>query len=392
VQPAHPVHPLCQPHPHHGHVEHLGVAAGVGLRAQREHPVDGQRRVAGRPAEVLLDQGAGEPVDAGRHRGVRGEHRARPAHLDRLVEAQPRLRVLADPLQAEEAGVALVGVEDLRLRMAGQRAERPHRPHSPHSQQQLLPEPVLAPATVEPVGDLPQGGLVLLHVGVEQQQRHPAHLGQPDLRGQHPALGQRDGDPDRRPAVLPQQRQRQPVRVGPRVMLLLPAFRGQRLAEVAVPVQQPHPDQRHAQVARGLEMVTGQNAEPAGVLGEGAGDAVLRREVGDRRRGAGELLRAALVPARPGQVPLQLAGCLTEPREVARVGGELGQVLGRHLAEQGGRVPARLGPAGRIDRGEQLAGGGVPGPAEVQHQPAQRGERLRQRGPDNEVADGSHAP
>jgi len=110
VQQRDPVDPLGQPHAHDGHVEHLGVAARVGLRAQREHPVDGQQRVV---VKVLPDQLATEPVDARRDRRVGGEHRAGPAHLDGLLEAQPALGVLADPLQAEEPGVPLVGVEHL---------------------------------------------------------------------------------------------------------------------------------------------------------------------------------------------------------------------------------------------------------------------------------------
>ena len=82
---------------------------------------------------------------------------------------------------------------------------------------------------------------------------------------------------------------------------------------------------------------------------------------------------------------------LTEPGEIAGVSREPGQVLRGHLAEQGGRVAARLRPPGRVDRGEQVPRVGVPGPAEVQHQIAQPGERFRQRGADREAADGSHA-
>ena len=112
---------LREPEAHHRHVEDAGVAALVVLGAEREDPVD---RYAGRPAlcaaEVLLDQVAREPVDAGRHRGVGGEDGAGAGHLERGVEVEARAVLgdgeLADPLEAEEAGVALVGVEDLGLR------------------------------------------------------------------------------------------------------------------------------------------------------------------------------------------------------------------------------------------------------------------------------------
>ena len=182
VQPAHAVDPLRQPHPHHGHVEHAGIAAGVRLRAECEDPIARQRRIFRWPAELALHHLPGEPVDAGRHRGVRGEHRAGPAGGERLVEAEPAGRVLADALQAKEAGVALVGMEDLRLRVPGDRAELPDRAHPADAEQELLAEAVIAAPAVQPVGDLAQRGLVPLHVGVEQQQRYPAHLREPDLR------------------------------------------------------------------------------------------------------------------------------------------------------------------------------------------------------------------
>ncbi len=125
-------------------------APSASTRSQR------QRGVGRGPGEVPLDQVTAEPVDAGGHRGVGGEHRAGPAQLQRLVEAEPLLDVLADALQAEEAGVALVGVEHLGLGVPGHRAERPDRPDAADAEQQLLAQPVIAAAAVQPVGDLAQ--------------------------------------------------------------------------------------------------------------------------------------------------------------------------------------------------------------------------------------------
>ncbi len=169
-----------------------------------------------------------------------------------------------------------VGVEHLGLRMAGDRAEGTHRADAADAEEQLLTEPVLAAAAVEAVGDLVLRGLVLLHVGVEHQQGYPAHLGQPDLRGQQRASGEGHGDLHRLPVRGPEQGQRQPVGVVGRVPLGLPAVGRQRLGEVPVPVQQAHADNRHAKVARGLQVVASQDAETAGVLREHGGDAVFR--------------------------------------------------------------------------------------------------------------------
>ena len=179
-------------------------------------------------------------------------------------------------------------------RVPAQRAERPDRAHPAHAEQQFLAEPVVAAAAVQPVGDLVQVGLVLLHVGVEQQQRDPADLGHPDLRGQLPAHGQAHGDVHRRAGVVAEQFQRQPVRVVGRVPLGLPAVGGQRLGEVTVPVQQADGDQRHAEVARRLQVVARQDAQAARILRQRGGDAVFGGEV--RHRGGAWRIRG---PGRP---------------------------------------------------------------------------------------------
>ena len=112
----------------------------------------------------------------------RGPHR-----LDGLAVGEARvLHELADPLQPEEPGVALVGVEHL-----GVDAERVERAHAADAEEDLLTQPVLGLAAVEPVGDGAQVGSVLLDVGVEQVQRHPS-----DLRLPHPCHQRRAGQVD----------------------------------------------------------------------------------------------------------------------------------------------------------------------------------------------------
>ena len=84
------------------------------------------------------------------HRRVGGEDAAGADRLDRLAEGEARLLdELADALEAEEAGVALVGVEHL-----GVDAERVERPHAADAEQDLLAQPVLGVAAVEAVGDV----------------------------------------------------------------------------------------------------------------------------------------------------------------------------------------------------------------------------------------------
>ena len=152
----------------------------------------------------------------------------------------------------------------------------------PMPEQHLLEQPVLAAAAVEPVGDLAFAEVVLLDVRVEHQQRYPADLGQPD------PCACSDRPPGRAretwagvPSASRSRLTGSSLGSRTRIVLLLPAVAGQGLAEVAVPVEQPDADQRYAEVAGGLEMVAGEDAEAAGVLGQGGGDAELGREVGD---------------------------------------------------------------------------------------------------------------
>ena len=116
--------------------------------------------------------------------------RAAAHGLDGLGEGEARRRrPPADALEAEEAGVALVGVEHL-----GVDAERVEGPHAADAEEDLLAQAVLGVAAVEPVGDR-RGArrVVRLDVGVEQVERHPADVGPP-----HPgdAAARRPGRPD----------------------------------------------------------------------------------------------------------------------------------------------------------------------------------------------------
>ena len=97
---------------------------------------------------------------------------------------------LVDALDAEEPGVALVGVVDVRGRGAGEPRPEPQGAHAAHAEEHLLLEALLAAAAVEPVGDVAGGLVVLRDVGVEQEQRHASDLGTPHVGVQLPAAGQ----------------------------------------------------------------------------------------------------------------------------------------------------------------------------------------------------------
>ena len=156
--------------------------------------------------------------------------------------------------------MALVGVEHL-----GVGADRGERLQAADAEQDLLAQPVLAVAAVEPVRDRPLGRRVLGHVGVEQVERHAADVDLPD-GGVQQRAGQLHADAHRLAGGVDgaAHRQRRGVERVERLALL--ARRGQVLAEVAVAVEEADRDDRHAQVGGGLEVVAGQHAEAAGVL------------------------------------------------------------------------------------------------------------------------------
>lgn len=390
MQGGHPVGALGEAQPHDGHVEHAGVAAGVGLGAEFQDPVDGDAGEFAALAEVAGDQGPLEAVDAGGDGGVGGEHGAGADGLDGGVEAEALLAFqFPYAFEAEEAGVPLVRVEHLGRGMAGQVAVRAHRADAADAEQHLLEEAVVAAAAVEPVGHLAGGGVVVLDVGVEEQQRDPPDAGLPDVRVQRAAAGEAQGHPGRGAVGVPQEGDGELVRVEDGVVLLLPAVAGERLPEVSVPVQQPDADERDAEVAGGLEVVPGEDAEAAGVLGKSGGDAEFRGEVGD---GGGEFRAAlvALVPPAAAHVVIEVCGDDGEPAQEPPVSGQLREPGGGDGAEQPDGIAAGGLPAVGIDGLKEFAGFRVPRPAQVAREVGERRQRFREDGAHGESTDSLH--
>ena len=191
---------------------------------------------------------------------------------ERLGEGEPALRDERPcPLEAEEGGVALVHVEHRRLE-----PERAERPRAADAEHDLLADPVLAVAAVQQVRV----------VGVEQVEAHA-----PDVRAPDPRRGRLAGEVDLDADGL--EDEPEALGVEARVALGL-AVALERLLEVALPVEEADPDERDAQVGGRLEVVPGEDAEPARVDRERLAQPELRREVGDEEAGV------AVRPLPPG--------------------------------------------------------------------------------------------
>ena len=247
---------------------------------------------------------------------------------------------------------------------------------------------MLGGAAVQPVGHLAQRQWVVLHVRVEQQQRHPADVRHVDASDQLVVARHRQAHLRGGSVSLAKKRDRQTVGVQDRIGLLLPALTGELLPEVAVLVEQADADQRYAEVAGRLEVVAGEDAETTGVLRQHRGDAVLRGEVGDRLRRLGTGL--LLEPAVAGEVLLEVRVGQLEAAQEALVRGQLLEPGGGHRTQGLDRVTTARDPDLRVDGGEDVLRLGMPRPAQVRGQVAQQTQGLRQDRADGESSDGSH--
>ena len=229
------VRAVRQPQRERGHVELAAVA--VDAEAELEHPSTGTPpAVEQRPGDAADEVGV-EALVAGRDRRVDGEHAVAPDRLPGRRRGSSRRRRISRARSARSSAEwPFVEVPDRRVQPQG-----PERPHAADAQDDLLVQPHLATADVQDVGDRPVGIRVLGAVRVEQQDRHPADLGEPDGHGQV-APGQLHGDRQRQAGRVLDAAQRQPAEVVVGVVVLLVAVGIDRLAEVALAVQQPDAD------------------------------------------------------------------------------------------------------------------------------------------------------
>ena len=156
----------------------IGIARP--LAAEVHEPVERHADLFQVGPEQLVAEPGVEVVAARGHGRVRGEDDAGAGHQAGLLERElPGPPQLQHPLQRDQEAMALVHVEDRGLDAQG--AKRPHAADAEHD---LLSQPAFGLGHVQAVADRAQLGRVGLDVGVEQEERHPAHLHAPD------------GDPD----------------------------------------------------------------------------------------------------------------------------------------------------------------------------------------------------
>ena len=291
-----------------------------------------------------------------------GEHARATDLVEGLVEGRSGGHQLAGPLGQEECGVALVEVPDRR-----RQPERPDGPHAADAQDELLVEAHLAAADVQDVGDRPIGVGVFRQVGIEEEDRHPADLGDPH-RDRQVAIRQGDRDVERIAVGVGRPEQRQAVQVVVGIGVLLVSVGVDRLAEVALAIEQADADERQGHVAGRLHVVAGQDAQPAGVDAQRFVKAVLGAEVGDRAVQRRLVLAMEPVVGPVGHVRVQLA------HDRLVLGDEVGVL--EHLCPADGPLEqwdgvAIASPRGAVEAAEHHACCRMPRPPQVVGKPTQ---------------------
>ena len=243
-----------------GHVETLRRVVRV-LAAQGQQIVEWYAELLlGIATEVLLDEGRRKTVKAGGHRRVGGEEVACSRDGQGDFEGLPGLfHETAGAFQHGEGRMPFIQVADFRLD-----AERGEQPPSANPEEQFLLEAQLRPAAIQLAGNPSMRGEVRRVIAVQQVQLHSADL---DLPGAQPdrVTGQRDLQPQPLPVRVAQGCDRQLPGVVIGEEGLLRSVLVNHLAKIALLVEQPHADHRHAQIAGGFELIAGHIAKPARV-------------------------------------------------------------------------------------------------------------------------------
>ena len=283
-------------------------------------------------------------------RCVCGEDDPRAGDQPGLLQGHlPRGAQLADSLDRAQKAVALVEVKD-----SGRHVERTQRAHAADAEHDLLAQAPVWFGDIEAVGDPSQVRRVGLEVGVEQEERHATDLGAPhsDAHG-----ARADWRFNLDVLELSHRQLAAPVL---RVHLDLAAAGVDVLVPETLFVEKTDRDEWQPKVAGCLQVVAGQDAEPARVDGQAFGQAELQREVGDdeRRLGVHEARLAVVVLAAGGACDVERGANVLA---LARAGHSR---LAEPREQQDGVLPGRF-PQLEIEGAKEIFDSGLPGPEQI---------------------------
>ncbi len=183
------VHARREPDGRDRHVEAALVECGMSSETQKLLAADPHLLPHLGGSNALLDLLGGERVVSSRHWRMGREHAGRSHAADRFGERAAARHELSHALDQHEGGVAFVGVPDGRVE-----PQSAQHPHTAHTENPFLSQPQLRPAGVKPIRQAAVGSVVLVEVGIQQEDRHAAHHNAPgpDAHGppRHPHRGE----------------------------------------------------------------------------------------------------------------------------------------------------------------------------------------------------------
>ena len=188
----------------------------------------------------------------------------------------PACDIFRQTLQAAERRVAFIHVPHCRIV-----AQRAQRAHAADAQNDLLLQAAFQIAVVQARGEFPIGRRIALDIGIDQEQRHAAHLDVPQARVHHP-IGHLHLHGQRLLVLIQHRQNRRLGQIEVFVDGFLPAVFRDVLAEVTLPIEKAHGHQRQAQIAGFFQVIAAQHAEAARVHGQRFVQAEFGGKISDR--------------------------------------------------------------------------------------------------------------
>jgi hypothetical protein len=353
VNTADAVLPARSPYRQRRHAETLAGVCAQFEKRRGIHPALGNHHPKIFPHHV----GGKNIVPCG-HRSVGGKDRGGGDGLHGGVKIQPLANQLADPLQHQKGRMAFIDMPN-----AGRQPHRPQGAHSADTEDDLLLKARLQIAAIEAMGNIAVLLRVFRDVRIQQIQADPPDLRHPEL-GLDDAAGKAVEADEHLAAVMAQHRTHgQVLKAGIRIIGLLVALGVDALGEITLPVENTHAHEGQGQIAGGLAVIAGENAQPAGINGKALMQTVFGAKIADEVIG-GELARRTL------RLRLQEIG--VAGRQDAMIDIDEHAVLGRglqaafiHQAQEELGIVTRGPPQGGVQAGKEAAGLAVPAIPEV---------------------------
>ena len=274
MQATHTIHSSASPNCQIGHVEAFRRVVRI-MAAEREQIIQCDAEfLHGVTAQVLFDERLSEPVKAGGHRRVCSKDVPRSSssqcNFKRLTCI---LHKISCAFQHSEGGVPFVQVTYFRLK-----AERTQQPPSADPKHHFLFQAQFRSAPIEFACNASMNGGVCSVVAVQQVELHSADLYLPCTQPNRVSW-YHDLQPQPLAVRLSQRRDRQLSRVVIRVEGLLRSVPVEHLSKIPLLIQQPNTDNRHTQIAGGLQLIAGHIPKPSRIDRERFAQHELHAEV-----------------------------------------------------------------------------------------------------------------